>query len=164
MGLGPRSGEPPSAPNPDRSETERPPEAAGPDPGSAPSLAGTLVPSRLKLMEPPSVTPKPNAREVLSTASEDLAPKTRGASEGLQDQPEISAAGTRQAASQAPEGGDVHSHKEEGLTPVVAGGPVGEDPQQRTIEATVCAKNIKVSSTGEKVVLWTRWVPPPSYL
>ncbi|KAM3825092.1 LOW QUALITY PROTEIN: GON-4-like protein [Vipera latastei] len=147
-------------PNPDRSETERPPKAAGPDPGSAPSLAGTLVPSRLKLTEPPSVTPKPNAREVLSTACEDLAPKTLGASEGLQDQPEISAASSRQAASptgKAPEGGDVHSHKEEGLTPVVAGGPVaGEDPQQRTIEATVCAKNIKVSSTGEKVVLWTR--------
>lgn len=26
-------------------------------------------------------------------------------------------------------------------------------------EATVCANNSKVSSTGEKVVLWTRWVP-----
>lgn len=32
----------------------------------------------------------------------------------------------------------------------------GEETQPRVAEATVCAKNIKVSSTGEKVVLWTR--------
>ncbi|KFO74314.1 GON-4-like, partial [Cuculus canorus] len=31
-----------------------------------------------------------------------------------------------------------------------------EQQQQRVTEATVCAKNSKVSSTGEKVVLWTR--------
>uniref|UniRef100_A0A663EQX3 GON-4-like protein n=1 Tax=Aquila chrysaetos chrysaetos TaxID=223781 RepID=A0A663EQX3_AQUCH len=31
-----------------------------------------------------------------------------------------------------------------------------EQQQQRATEATVCAKNSKVSSTGEKVVLWTR--------
>nr|XP_056709685.1 GON-4-like protein [Euleptes europaea] len=34
--------------------------------------------------------------------------------------------------------------------------PRGEELQQRATEAMVCAKNIKVSSTGEKVVLWTR--------
>lgn len=34
-----------------------------------------------------------------------------------------------------------------------------EEFQQRVTEATVCAKNIKVSSTGEKVVLWTRYMP-----
>ncbi|XP_077178867.1 GON-4-like protein isoform X2 [Paroedura picta] len=34
--------------------------------------------------------------------------------------------------------------------------PRGEELQQRATEAVVCAKNIKVSSTGEKVVLWTR--------
>ncbi|XP_039107256.1 GON-4-like protein isoform X2 [Hyaena hyaena] len=34
-------------------------------------------------------------------------------------------------------------------------GPVGEQ-QPKTTEATVCANNSKVSSTGEKVVLWTR--------
>lgn len=33
-----------------------------------------------------------------------------------------------------------------------------EQQQQRVAEATVCAKNSKVSSTGEKVVLWTRYV------
>lgn len=36
--------------------------------------------------------------------------------------------------------------------------PRGEELQQRATEAVVCAKNIKVSSTGEKVVLWTRYV------
>ncbi|XP_047640309.1 GON-4-like protein isoform X2 [Phacochoerus africanus] len=34
-------------------------------------------------------------------------------------------------------------------------GPAGE-PQPKATEATVCANNSKVSSTGEKVVLWTR--------
>ncbi|XP_032701040.1 GON-4-like protein isoform X7 [Lontra canadensis] len=34
-------------------------------------------------------------------------------------------------------------------------GPVGE-PHPKAAEATVCANNSKVSSTGEKVVLWTR--------
>ncbi|KAL7978132.1 hypothetical protein Chor_005119 [Crotalus horridus] len=159
VGLGPRSGEPPAAPKPDRSETGSPSKAARPIPGSAPSL----VPSRLDLTEldvqPPSVSPKARAREMLPVASEDLAPKALGASEGLPAPPEIPAAASLQAANptgKPSEGGDVHSHKEEGLTPVAVGGPVaGEDPQQRTIEATVCAKNIKVSSTGEKVVLWT---------
>lgn len=163
MGLGPRSGEPPAAPKPDRSETGSPSKAARPDPGSAPSL----VPSRLDHTEPegqpPLVSPKPKAREMPPVASEDFAPKALGANEGLQAPPETPATGSLQAANptgKASEGGAVHSHKEEGLTPVAAGGPVaGEDPQQRTIEATVCAKNIKVSSTGEKVVLWTRWVP-----
>ncbi|XP_065430346.1 GON-4-like protein isoform X10 [Chrysemys picta bellii] len=31
-----------------------------------------------------------------------------------------------------------------------------DEQQQKIMEATVCAKNSKVSSTGEKVVLWTR--------
>ncbi|XP_067395239.1 GON-4-like protein isoform X2 [Emydura macquarii macquarii] len=31
-----------------------------------------------------------------------------------------------------------------------------DEQQQKVMEATVCAKNSKVSSTGEKVVLWTR--------
>ncbi|XP_051629279.1 GON-4-like protein isoform X3 [Manacus candei] len=34
--------------------------------------------------------------------------------------------------------------------------PALEEQQQKVTEATVCAKNSKVSSTGEKVVLWTR--------
>lgn len=36
-------------------------------------------------------------------------------------------------------------------------GPEGEQ-LPKVAEVTVCANNSKVSSTGEKVVLWTRWV------
>lgn len=38
---------------------------------------------------------------------------------------------------------------------IQAKGPEGE-PQPKATEVTVCANNSKVSSTGEKVVLWTR--------
>ncbi|POI34514.1 hypothetical protein CIB84_001734 [Bambusicola thoracicus] len=53
----------------------------------------------------------------------------------------------------------VHRHSEE-LEYRVCTASLGqkeeEQQQQRVTEATVCAKNSKVSSTGEKVVLWTR--------
>ncbi|XP_064257605.1 GON-4-like protein isoform X2 [Passer domesticus] len=42
------------------------------------------------------------------------------------------------------------------LQPRAPGHREEEQQQQRVTEATVCAKNSKVSSTGEKVVLWTR--------
>ncbi|XP_054662036.1 GON-4-like protein isoform X5 [Grus americana] len=50
----------------------------------------------------------------------------------------------------------VHQHSEQleyGVVTVTLG---QKEEQQRVTEATVCAKNSKVSSTGEKVVLWTR--------
>lgn len=54
----------------------------------------------------------------------------------------------------------VHRHPEQ-LEPRVGMASPGqreeEQQQQRVTEATVCAKNSKVSSTGEKVVLWTRY-------
>ncbi|OWK55066.1 GON-4-like protein [Lonchura striata] len=64
----------------------------------------------------------------------------------------------------APEGGPrasaclvVHQHPAEQLEPRASPGQREEEQQQqRVTEATVCAKNSKVSSTGEKVVLWTR--------
>ncbi|XP_058015936.1 GON-4-like protein isoform X2 [Ahaetulla prasina] len=159
-GHGPRSaGEAPSVPNLDNSETEGPPsKAVRPDPHSPPSLIGAFVPSRPSLKEPggrsPTGTTKPKAREALS---KDLPLKTLGAS--LQTEAEMSPAGGTQAAKptgKAAEGGaDVRSHKEE-VGPDRGGLVTGEDPQPRPIEPTVCAKNIKVSSTGEKVVLWTR--------
>ncbi|XP_014116361.1 PREDICTED: GON-4-like protein isoform X3 [Pseudopodoces humilis] len=53
----------------------------------------------------------------------------------------------------------VHQHPEQ-LEPRAGTASPGqreeEQQQQRVTEATVCAKNSKVSSTGEKVVLWTR--------
>lgn len=55
----------------------------------------------------------------------------------------------------------VHQHSEE-LEYRVCTASLGqkeeEQQQQRVTEATVCAKNSKVSSTGEKVVLWTRYI------
>lgn len=55
----------------------------------------------------------------------------------------------------------VHRHSEE-LEYRVCTASLGqkeeEQQQQRVTEATVCAKNSKVSSTGEKVVLWTRYI------
>lgn len=54
----------------------------------------------------------------------------------------------------------VHQHPEQ-LEPRAGTASPGqreeEQQQQRVTEATVCAKNSKVSSTGEKVVLWTRY-------
>ncbi|KAM6309331.1 GON-4-like protein isoform 3-T3 [Podargus strigoides] len=53
----------------------------------------------------------------------------------------------------------VHQHSEQRGCSMAPASPVQreeEQQQQRVTEATVCAKNSKVSSTGEKVVLWTR--------
>uniref|UniRef100_A0A8C4U3I5 GON-4-like protein n=1 Tax=Falco tinnunculus TaxID=100819 RepID=A0A8C4U3I5_FALTI len=53
----------------------------------------------------------------------------------------------------------VHQHSEQleyGVVTASLGQKEEEQQQQRITEATVCAKNSKVSSTGEKVVLWTR--------
>lgn len=56
---------------------------------------------------------------------------------------------TPETPSKAPKGGLAKDRGMQGQ------GPVGEQPP-KTTEATVCANNSKVSSTGEKVVLWTR--------
>lgn len=55
----------------------------------------------------------------------------------------------------------VRQHSEQLQHRAVAASPgqkEEEQQQQRVAEATVCAKNSKVSSTGEKVVLWTRYL------
>ncbi|XP_025714489.1 GON-4-like protein isoform X2 [Callorhinus ursinus] len=54
-----------------------------------------------------------------------------------------------ETSSKAPRGGLAKDSGSQGK------GPVGE-PHPKATEATVCANNSKVSSTGEKVVLWTR--------
>lgn len=61
----------------------------------------------------------------------------------------LSGTDTSETSSQAPRGGLVKDCGVQGKA------PVGEQ-QPKTTEATVCANNSKVSSTGEKVVLWTR--------
>ncbi|XP_016159539.1 PREDICTED: GON-4-like protein [Ficedula albicollis] len=55
----------------------------------------------------------------------------------------------------APEGSSGSSSSQQQQEARAGPGP-REQQQQRVAEATVCAKNSKVSSTGEKVVLWTR--------
>ncbi|XP_078297488.1 GON-4-like protein isoform X1 [Panthera onca] len=62
---------------------------------------------------------------------------------------ESSGTDTSETSSKAPRGGLVKDCGVQGKA------PVGEQ-QPKTTEATVCANNSKVSSTGEKVVLWTR--------
>ena len=62
----------------------------------------------------------------------------------------VSSAGVDTAeTSKAPRGGLAKDSGAQGK------GPAGE-LQAKATEATVCANNSKVSSTGEKVVLWTR--------
>ncbi|GAB5583876.1 GON-4-like protein isoform X6 [Prionailurus iriomotensis] len=61
----------------------------------------------------------------------------------------LSGTDTSETSSKAPRGGLVKDCGVQGKA------PVGEQ-QPKTTEATVCANNSKVSSTGEKVVLWTR--------
>jgi len=56
---------------------------------------------------------------------------------------------TSETSSKAPRAGVAKDSGSQGK------GPAGEPPPKAT-EATVCANNSKVSSTGEKVVLWTR--------
>nr|XP_012418741.1 PREDICTED: GON-4-like protein isoform X2 [Odobenus rosmarus divergens] len=56
---------------------------------------------------------------------------------------------TSETSSKAPRGGLAKDSGNQGK------GPAGE-PHPKATEATVCANNSKVSSTGEKVVLWTR--------
>ena len=58
-------------------------------------------------------------------------------------------ADTSETSSKAPRGGLAKDSGPQGK------GPAGE-LQTKATEATVCANNSKVSSTGEKVVLWTR--------
>ncbi|KAJ8794189.1 hypothetical protein J1605_003335 [Eschrichtius robustus] len=74
------------------------------------------------------------------------------ASPRLQDEGEGHKPGrtdTSETSPKAPRGGLAKDNGIQGK------GPVGE-PQTKATEATVCANNSKVSSTGEKVVLWTR--------
>ncbi|XP_007435818.1 GON-4-like protein isoform X1 [Python bivittatus] len=170
VGLSPRTGEHSSGPNRDSLETEALSRTAGPDPSSPPQLGGTLAPARPSLKEshglPPLVTAKSKGREMSSAPTRDLALKTLGASEALQTDAEISGTGSMHTLAtnqtgKAVSGASDHSQKEDQSVPVAVSGdrsgPVlGEDLQPRTVEPTVCAKNIKVSSTGEKVVLWTR--------
>ncbi|XP_032121044.1 GON-4-like protein isoform X1 [Sapajus apella] len=73
--------------------------------------------------------------------------KTRDRTSPVHESP--SGIDTSETSPKAPRGGLAKDSGTQGK------GPEGEQ-QPKATEATVCANNSKVSSTGEKVVLWTR--------
>ncbi|XP_072840394.2 GON-4-like protein isoform X2 [Pogona vitticeps] len=109
-----------------------------------------------------SANVKPKGRETWGSPSKAPPAGTNG---GRRAEAEASGAGRLPppaADPKATEGSSPSERFQGPKLPPVAGGREcavsfrGEDVAPRVAEATVCAKNIKVSSTGEKVVLWTR--------
>uniref|UniRef100_A0A8C0CHE1 GON-4-like protein n=1 Tax=Balaenoptera musculus TaxID=9771 RepID=A0A8C0CHE1_BALMU len=114
-------------------------------------------------VEPPASFPSPvssrtgdlGGRQVSGKpdTQESWLPSSRAGvtADGVSPVHESSSSGTdtSETSPKAPRGGLA---KDSGIQ---GKGPVGE-PQTKATEATVCANNSKVSSTGEKVVLWTR--------
>ena len=121
----------------------------------AEKLSGTV--------EPPASFPSPvssrtgdlGGRQVSGKpdTQESWLPSSRAGvtADGVSPVHESSSSGTdtSETSPKAPRGGLAKDNGIQGR------GPVGE-PQTKATEATVCANNSKVSSTGEKVVLWTR--------
>ncbi|XP_057582037.1 GON-4-like protein isoform X7 [Hippopotamus amphibius kiboko] len=125
----------------DASETEKLPGTVEP-PASFPSP----VSSRTGALGRRQVSGKPDTQESWPpssragvTTADRVSPVHESSSSGI-DTSETSPKGPRGLAKDSGTQGK---------------GPVGEPPPKAT-EATVCANNSKVSSTGEKVVLWTR--------
>ncbi|XP_063002335.1 GON-4-like protein [Elgaria multicarinata webbii] len=150
--------------------------AAGPGPGPAPAKScsvpsdpteNPVAPAQPHLTDKEAGRPPASAdRKPRGPGAHSREPglKAAGTNGGSQFPAEASGAGRLQALAldpkaKATEASGVSDGSPE---PPVAGGGEraaslrGEELQQRAGEATVCAKNIKVSSTGEKVVLWTR--------
>ncbi|XP_068397085.1 GON-4-like protein isoform X1 [Eschrichtius robustus] len=114
-------------------------------------------------VEPPASFPSPvssrtgdlGGRQVSGKpdTQESWLPSSRAGvtADGVSSVHESSSSGTdtSETSPKAPRGGLAKDNGIQGK------GPVGE-PQTKATEATVCANNSKVSSTGEKVVLWTR--------
>ncbi|XP_060614141.2 GON-4-like protein [Anolis sagrei] len=98
------------------------------------------IPSSRALLQDIEMESQPSSLEMKASHSEDPSVGTNG---GLQAQAEGSTVGLGASGCS------------QELSPT-AGSREGSTLLQRAVEATVCAKNIKVSSTGEKVVLWTR--------
>ncbi|XP_061461959.1 GON-4-like protein isoform X2 [Rhineura floridana] len=174
-GIGLRGGEASSSRNKDILGAKAPAETGcrvaspGPNPPPAKSCPQKIALSQepitaarpcLKDKEadslPASLDTKTKGREMCGSHSKDLGPKAGAANCSLQMQAEASGA----CSPPAPAALGVSDHLQ--VLPAVGGGGEragslrGEDLPPRATEATVCAKNIKVSSTGEKVVLWTR--------
>uniref|UniRef100_A0A8C0UKF9 GON-4-like protein n=1 Tax=Cyanistes caeruleus TaxID=156563 RepID=A0A8C0UKF9_CYACU len=114
------------------------------------------LPASLAQREP---SPQPEGKDPgMSKEPGEESLESRDEGEGVQSRTKPV---SRKVDSLAPGGScfQVHQHPEQ-LEPRAGTASPGqreeEQQQQRVTEATVCAKNSKVSSTGEKVVLWTR--------
>uniref|UniRef100_A0A672THK9 GON-4-like protein n=1 Tax=Strigops habroptila TaxID=2489341 RepID=A0A672THK9_STRHB len=90
---------------------------------------------------------------------EDVQSRTKTGSRKAESLPDEMGCAESRSKSNANQCFQGHQHSEQVEYSVVSaslGQRDEEQQQQRVTEATVCAKNSKVSSTGEKVVLWTR--------
>ncbi|XP_036872672.2 GON-4-like protein isoform X1 [Manis javanica] len=125
----------------DASETEKQPGTVEPA-ASSPSP----VSSRTRDLGRRQVSGKPETQE--SWLPSDRA-GVKTADRMLPGHESSSGTDTSETSSKAPRRGLAKDSGVQGK------GPVGEQ-QPKATEATVCANNSKVSSTGEKVVLWTR--------
>ncbi|XP_041333924.1 GON-4-like protein [Pyrgilauda ruficollis] len=125
-----------------QAEGREPREEAEPGPGrarAAPRSRDPECPGSQEGRQPcssPCAQPAPAAAARLPEAAPEGRPRTDGSSS--------SSSSSSPLQPPAPLQPRAPRHREE------------EQQQQRVTEATVCAKNSKVSSTGEKVVLWTR--------
>nr|XP_045371904.1 GON-4-like protein [Camelus bactrianus] len=126
----------------DASEAEKAPETVEP-PASFPSP----VSSRTKDLGRGQVSGKPDTQESWLPSSR-AGVKTADRVSPVHES-SLSGIDTSETSPKASRGGLAKPSGIQGK------GPVGEQ-QPKATEATVCANNSKVSSTGEKVVLWTR--------
>uniref|UniRef100_A0A8U7NQ42 GON-4-like protein n=1 Tax=Corvus moneduloides TaxID=1196302 RepID=A0A8U7NQ42_CORMO len=136
-------------------QRESSPQPEGKDPGMPKEPAEEILESRDEGEDAQSRT-KPVSRKVDSVSSVKSSP---GWLTNEQRFRTFSCTFIGRSKSNATNCFQVHQHPEQ-LEPRAGTASPGqreeEQQQQRVTEATVCAKNSKVSSTGEKVVLWTR--------
>lgn len=144
LGLGAAGESEASVPIWGTSETERWPGAAGP-----PAPFPSPVPPGTRDFGRRQVSVKPDCREGWLPVGRAGAQTSDEKAIARESSP--SGSDTTETLPRAPRGGLA---KDSGLQ---GRGSEGEQLPKVT-EVTVCANNSKVSSTGEKVVLWTRWV------
>nr|XP_028566871.1 GON-4-like protein isoform X3 [Podarcis muralis] len=135
---------------------------------SSPSRGAASAPPRVCLKDkeldrlPSSLDTKPKGRDLCGSHSKDLAPPKAGAANCGSQTPAV-ASGVCSPLATEKKGNATERLCASDRSELPAAGVGeraaslrGDELHQRAVEATVCAKNIKVSSTGEKVVLWTR--------
>ncbi|XP_060125604.1 GON-4-like protein isoform X3 [Zootoca vivipara] len=181
-GLGPRSGEasssvsggetPPGASGVAASPCVNPPLAkswpqkpavqSGPSRGTASAAARVCLKDKELDRLPSSLDTNPKGRDLCGSHSKDLTPpKAEAANCGSRTPAVASGVCSPLATEKKGNATETVCASDRSELPAAGGGERaallrGDELHQRVAEATVCAKNIRVSSTGEKVVLWTR--------